>query len=138
MKTVLSLLVWFEPTDLNAVGKIAAIDRSHKSVLKYSSPNFVELQQMVRSLNLVNEESERGPIISGNDDDGYHTFVSSSSKEQMSLENILLECRILGQQVLDQMFETLVVTLGNQGVALVQKSFQVSTANGTLYYSRTS
>lgn len=126
MKIVLSPSVWFEPTDPNAVGKIAAIDRSHKSALKYSSPNFVELQQMVRSLNLV----ESRPIISENDD-GFHTFPS---KERMSLEEILLECRILGQQVLEQMFETLVVTLGNQGAALVHKT-EVSTI--TTLYTRT-
>lgn len=70
---------------------------------------------------------ESRPIISGNDD-GFHTLPS---KERMSLENILLECRVLGQQVLKQMFETLVVTLGNQGVALVQRT-EVSTI--TIYF----
>lgn len=118
-----SVSVWFEPTDLNAVGKIAAIDRSHKSSLKYSSPNFVELQQMARSLNcsMLESNSPGNSIISTNDDGSF--FPSTSvTKELMSLERTLFECRFLGQQVLEQMFETLVVTLGSQGVAIIQKS----------------
>ena len=77
---------------------------------------------MARSLNcsMLESSSSAGSIISTNDDGSFSS--TSVTKEFMSLERILFECRFLGQQVLEQMFETLVVTLGSQGVAIIQKS----------------
>lgn len=98
--------VWFEPTDPNLAGKVAELvqDKSRslsKAPLTYASPNLTELKVMAKS------------IIQGNEAKDCQLTKDSSHYD------FLQECQSLGKHLLHNLIGTLVVTLGDKGVVLM-------------------
>lgn len=87
-----SLKVWFEPTDPNLAGKILQLSSSQ--LVTYASPNLAELRIMTPSI----------PIL---------------TNSRMSTESIIKECLERSHLLIPHLINTLVVTLGENGVLII-------------------